>query len=56
MINNLRAYLYGGKGVIIYDEPQLVIEDQKESTYLIVTHHHEFKHNVNLLLEEGALK
>lgn len=43
VVNNLRAYLHGYKGVTIYDEPQEVISHGKE-TLLIVTHHHEFQH------------
>lgn len=44
MVNNLRAYLHGYKGVTIYDEPMEVISRGKE-TLLIVTHHHEFQHS-----------
>lgn len=39
VVNNLRAYLHGHDGIIIYDEPQEVINSDNE-TYLIVTHHH----------------
>lgn len=54
VVNNLRAYLHGYCGVVIYDEPQEVIQTGKE-TCLIVTHHHQFPHNRQLQLVDGQL-
>lgn len=54
VVNNLRAYLHGYKGVTIYDEPMEVISRGKE-TLLIVTHHHEFQHNKAYELIDGQL-
>lgn len=52
-INNLRAYLYGFKGLTVYDEPQFVFDDS--GTYIIVTHHGKFKSNLRLMLEKGRI-
>lgn len=41
MINNLRAYLYGFRGLTIYDEPNY-IADEQNTTYIVVTHHGKF--------------
>ena len=46
-INNMRAYFLCRNGLIIYDEPQIVLNDGKESTYLIVTHHHDFEQTIS---------
>lgn len=54
MVNNLRAYLHGYRGVTIYDEPIEVSSSGKE-TQLIVTHHHEFQHNKAYELVDGQL-
>ena len=54
VVNNLRAYLHGHNGIVIYDEPLEVIEDEGE-TYLIVTHHHDFRHTRKVELIEGQL-
>jgi hypothetical protein len=54
VVNNLRAYLHGLRGIVIYDEPLEVIASDEE-TYLIVTHHHDFKHNCSLELSDGQL-
>lgn len=54
VVNNLRAYLHGSKGVVLYDEPQEVIASAEE-TYLIITHHRDFPHTERLVLQEGCL-
>jgi hypothetical protein len=54
VVNNLRAHLYGRGGLTVYDEPQEVMESEKE-TCLIVTHHHPFRHSRRLVLSDGQL-
>lgn len=44
LVNNVRAYLYGKNGLTIYDEPQKII-NEKEGTYLVITHHGKYPSN-----------
>lgn len=53
LINNLRAYLYGYRGLAVYDEPQLIVDEN--STYIVVTHHGKFKNNHSFKLERGRI-
>ena len=54
IVNNLRAYIHGSNGIVLYDEPQLVI-DKPGLTYLIITHHQEFNHKSSFEMIEGKL-